>query len=115
VVLLGMGITLLADPGSGHQVWPWALTALTAQATGAWLVGLGVAAGHAVLERDFRRVRPAAWGYVVFVVLQAVALIRFPHRMHWSSGPGIVYVVVLASMAVTGAAALVGARPRATG
>ena len=42
------------------------------------------------------------------VVLQAVALLRFAHRMHWSSGPGIGYIVVLASMAVVGVAALVG-------
>jgi hypothetical protein len=114
VVLLGVGLTLLVDSASGKHIWPWTLTALTAQATGAWLVGLGAAAAHAVLERDLRRVRPAAWGYVVFVVLQAVALARFPDRMHWSSGPGVVYVVVLVSMAVTGAVALLGSRPPAS-
>jgi len=42
----------------GAQAWPWQLTPLTAQATGAWLISLGVAAGQALAERDARRLRP---------------------------------------------------------
>jgi hypothetical protein len=106
VLLLGLGAVLLAAPTVGARVWPWTLTPLTGRAIGAWLIGLGVAAAHALIERDLRRVRPAAWGYVAIAVLQGIALARFPDRMQWSSPSGVIYVVVLVSMAVAGVAAV---------
>ena len=108
VLFLGLAVILLADPTRGARLWPWALTPLTARATGAWLFGFGIAAVVALIDRDLRRVRPAAWGYLTIAVLQAVALVRFGNRMDWSSPSGIVYVVVLASMAVAGVAAIGG-------
>ena len=83
-----------------------------AQATGAWLISLGVAAGHAVLERCARRLRPAAVGYVLLVVLQCIALARYPHQFAWGSASGIVYLIVLATMLLTGTAGLVKGLPR---
>src|SRR5262245_36024805 len=68
--LLGLGLVLLVAPSTGARVWPWTLTPLTARAIGAWLVGLAVAAAHALVERDLRRLRPAAWGYIAIAVLQ---------------------------------------------
>jgi hypothetical protein len=106
VLLLGLGCVLLVSPATGARVWPWALTPLTGRAIGAWLVGLGVAAAHALIERDLRRVRPAAWGYIAIAGLQAVALARFPDRMQWSSPSGVIYVGMLASMALAGVAAV---------
>jgi hypothetical protein len=49
-----------------------------AQATGAWLINLGVAAVHALLERHARRLRPAAAGYILPTMLLTgvVALMR---------------------------------------
>ena len=111
VLFLGLAVILLADPTRGARLWPWALTPLTARATGAWLFGFGIAAVVALIDRDLRRVRPAAWGYLTIAVLQAFALARFGDRMDWSSPSGIVYVVVLASMAVAGVAAVAGGRP----
>jgi hypothetical protein len=46
VVLLGLGLALFAAPGQAAVWWPWKLTPLLAQATGAWLIGFGVAAAH---------------------------------------------------------------------
>jgi len=106
VVLLGMGVALFAAPGPAAQAWPWQLTPLTAQATGAWLISLGVAAGQALAERDARRLRPAAAGAVVLAVLQSAALARYPHRFDWQSPSGIVYLIFLASFLLTGAAGL---------
>jgi hypothetical protein len=110
VGLLGLGLVLLFAPGVGARVWPWALTPLTGRAIGAWLIGLGVAAAHALVERDLRRLRPAAWGYIAIAILQAIALARFPHQMRWSSPSGVVYVAVLASIALVGVAAVLGGR-----
>jgi len=115
LLFLVVALILLADPTHGAKLWPWALTPLTARATGAWLFGFGIAAVVALLDRDLRRVRPAAWGYLTIAVLQAIALARFGNRMDWSSPSGIVYVVVLATMAIAGIAAIVGGRGSVVG
>ena len=106
VGLSGVGVALFAAPAQTAPLWPWKLTPLLAQATGAWLIGLGVAAAHALLERDARRFRPVAVGSVLFAVLQCIALARYPHLFQWRSPAGIVYLIFLATMWMTGAAGL---------
>ena len=87
---------------------------MMAQAIGAWLIALGVAAGHALAERDALRLRPAAVGYIVLAVLLAVALARYPHQFAWGSTRGIVYLIFLATMLVTGVAGLARGLPQHT-
>jgi hypothetical protein len=106
IILLGFGAALFAVPGQAAPLWPWKLTPLLSQATGAWLISLGVAAGHSLVERDARRLRPAALGYIVLALLQAIALARYPHRFEWGSASGIIYLVFLGTMLLTGAAGL---------
>jgi len=106
IILLGVGVTLFAAPAHAAPLWPWTLTPLVAQATGAWLISLGVAAAHARAERDARRLRPAAVGYVLLALLQAIALARYPHQFDWGSPAGIIYLVFLGVMLLTGAAGL---------
>jgi hypothetical protein len=106
VILLGFGVALFAVPGQAAPLWPWKLTPLISQATGAWLISLGVAAGHSLLERDARRLRPAAVGYIVLALLQAIALARYPHQFAWGSASGVIYLVFLGGMLLTGAAGL---------
>jgi len=106
IVLLGFGAALFAVPGQAAALWPWKLTPLVAQATGAWLISLGVAAGHSLLERDGRRLRPAALGYILLALLQAIALARYPHQFAWGSTSGRVYLVFLGAMLLTGAVGL---------
>jgi hypothetical protein len=113
IVLLGLGAALFAAPGPAAPLWPWKLTPMMAQAIGAWLISLGVAAGHALLERDARRLRPAAAGYILFAVLLFIALARYPHQFAWRSASGLVYLIFLVTMLLTGAAGLARARPRA--
>jgi hypothetical protein len=112
IVLLGFGLALFAKPGQAAPLWPWKLTPLVAQATGAWLISLGVAAAHALVERDARRLRPGAVGYILLAVLQAIALARYPHEFAWGSASGIVYLIFLATMLLTGAALARGTRRR---
>jgi hypothetical protein len=114
VILLGFGVALFAVPGQAAPLWPWKLTPLTSQATGAWLISLGVAAGHSLLERDARRLRPAAVGYIVLALLQAIALARYPHRFEWGSTSAIMYLIFLGAMLLTGAAGLVLGLPHAS-
>lgn len=117
VVLLGGGAALLIVPATIAEVWPWTLTPLTGRAIGAWLLSLGVAAAHSLLEGDLRRLAPAAWAYLGFAVLQTWALARYPGDMAWGEPMAYAYLVFLASTLVVGAAALIlirrGRRPSA--
>jgi hypothetical protein len=111
-VLLGLGLALFAAPGLAAPLWPWHLTPMMAQATGAWLIALGVAAGHALAERDARRLRPAAVGYILLAVLLFFALARYPHQFEWRSASGIAYLIFLVTMLLTGAVGLARGLPR---
>ena len=111
IVLLGLGIALFAAPGQAAPIWPWKLTPMMAQATGAWLISLGVAAVHALLERDARRLRPAAVGYIVLAVLLSIALARYPHQFEWRSASGIAYLIFLVTMLLTGVVGLARGLP----
>jgi hypothetical protein len=106
VGLFGFGVALFAVPAQTAPLWPWKLTPLLGQVTGAWLIGLGVTAAHALLERDARRFRPAAVGSVLLAVLQSIALARYPHLFEWRSPAGIAYLIFLATMLMTGAVGL---------
>src|SRR5215469_1795572 len=106
VVLLGLGVALLAAPGHAAPLWPWKLTPLVAQATAAWLISLGVAAVQALAERDARRLRPAAAGYLLLGILELVALARYPHQFSWGSAPGVIYLIFLATILLAGAVGL---------
>ena len=114
IILLGFGVALFAVPRQAAPLWPWKLTPLVAQATGAWLISLGVAAGHSLLERDARRLRPAALGYILLALLQAIALARYPHQFEWGSASGRIYLVFLGAMLLTGAAGLASSVRQAT-
>ena len=111
VVLLGLGMALFAAPGQAAW-WPWKLTPLLAQATGAWLIGFGVAAAHELAERDARRLLPASLSSVLLAVLQFIVLARYPERFEWSSAAGVIYLAFLVMMLVTGGVALARARSR---
>jgi len=106
VGLFAVGVALFAAPARTAPLWPWKLTPLLAQVTGAWLIGLGVAAAHALLEGDARRFRPVVTGSVLFAVLQSIALVRYPHLFDWGSPSGVVYLIFLATTLLTGAVGL---------
>jgi hypothetical protein len=112
IVLLSLGTALFAAPGQAAPLWPWKLTPMMAQAIGAWLIALGIAAGHALVERDARRLRPAAVGNILLAVLLFIALARYPHQFAWQSASGIAYLIFLATMLLTGAVALARGFPR---
>jgi hypothetical protein len=112
IVFLGFGVALTAAPAHAAPLWPWKLTPLLAVATGAWLISLGVAAGQALLARDARRLRPAAVGYLVLAVLQSIALARYPNQFRWHTTGGVIYLIFLAAVLLTGAVGLARGRPR---
>jgi hypothetical protein len=101
-ILLLYGAALLAAPVPAAAWWPWPLTELTGRAVGAWLVGLGWAAAQGQSSRDLGSVRPVALTSLAFVVLQAIALLRYGEALRWQAAPAIGFSVVLAAIGVAG-------------
>lgn len=114
-VLLGLGVALLIAPQWADAAWPWALTPLTGRAVGAWLVGLGTAAAHALLLDDRLSLRPLAVTGVTFGVLQTLALVRHGDELDWSGAPAALYVAVLALLTAVSAWALLSGDPGGSG
>jgi hypothetical protein len=110
VLLLGIGLALFISPLRAASWWPWTLTPLTGRAVGAWCIGLGVAAAHARWENDVRRVRPAAFAFVAFGVLQAISLLRHGDDLAWGRAPAWIYLAFVISAAVIGTVVLVEGR-----
>jgi len=100
---VGLGAALLLSPGWAKAAWPWPLGPLPARAVGAWLVGLGVAAGHARLLDDRRALRILGVTGVSFGLLQAVALARHGDALDWTGVPAVTYIAAL--VALTGVSA----------
>ena len=112
LVLVGTGVVLLVAPGTASTLWSWQLTPLTARAIGAWLVGLGWAAGHAALVDDDVAVRPVGLTGVTFVALQGVALARYGSDLSW--GPAAAcYVIGLLAVGTVSVWILLLGRARA--
>ena len=102
-LLLATGATLLLAPEWAADAWAWPLTPLTARAVGAWLVGLGWASAHARLVDDRDSVRPVGLTGAAFVVLEAIALLRYGDALDWSGWQAAAYVAGLAWIAVVSA------------
>ena len=110
-LVLGVaGVALLVAPGTSAPWWPWALTPLTARMIAAWLVALAVAACLAAREDDLDRVRIPAVAFVVFALLQLLALVLYGEAVRWGSASTAVYLTALVVSLVTGAAGLLLAR-----
>lgn len=117
LVMAGAGCLLLVRPGHAGW-WPWPLTVLTAQAVGAWLVGLGVLALQTwwVDRLDATTVVFAAGA--VLGVGQLVVLARFLDSFRWDGPAAWTYtgfVLSLAAVGLTGTAAARRARAAPVG
>src|SRR5690606_38675508 len=84
LVFAAVGLALLIAPVRTAAIWPWELTALTGRAIGAWVIGLATAAGYALYEDSLDRLRPAAYSFLAFGLLQGWALARYPDDFDWS-------------------------------
>ena len=103
-VLAVAGVALFVAPVSAGSLWPWALTPLTAQMIGSWLLAFGTAAAVAVADPDVRRLRIGSIGYAFFALLQLIALARFPGQIRWTAPATAVYLPLLLSMLAIGIA-----------
>jgi hypothetical protein len=102
-VLLGVGVALFAVPSTASTLWPWALTPLVAQVTGAWLVAFGLVSGVTAVAGDLGRQRGATIAYTVLGVLVLVATLRFRGTVAWDRPSAWVYLAMAVAVALTGA------------
>jgi hypothetical protein len=99
-----LGAAMVFVPSDVLGWWPWPLTVLTARTVGAWLVIVGLTAGQAAWENDWKRLRPLCLTYIVLGVLQLVALARYADEVEWSSPAAWAYAVALIALVAFGAA-----------
>jgi hypothetical protein len=110
LVMLALGAYLFAAPGSADDLWPWALTPLTARAIGAFVAGFGASALHAVVANDLRSFEGAALAYGALGLLQLLALALHAGDLTGGDGDTWLYAVFLVSVAGAGLAGLRSAR-----
>ena len=111
VVLFAGGMLLFAggmtvhhdEPRSAAAFWPWALTPLSAQIIGAWLIALSVAAALAIHQGDLGRLQVSAMTYTAFGVFEIVALIWHWPQVSRQDAWFWVYLTMLAAIVATGA------------
>ncbi len=102
VIMLPLGLGLLILPTTFAAVWPWALTALTGRAIGAWLIGLGIAAAQVVIENDWTRVAAGMAGFAIFGGLELIALLRYSGNLNGNAVNNVIYIVLLVGSLLIG-------------
>jgi len=111
MISLGVGLALYIAPHTSTDVWPWALTPLTARAVGAGLLGLAVASTWALKEADWERVGGPAIGFLAFGILQLIALVHYHDTVSWSDWELWILIALLVSFLAVGAESLRVRRP----
>jgi hypothetical protein len=104
VVLFAGGLTVHHhEPRSAAGFWPWALTPLSAQIIGAWLIAFGLAAAMAIHQRDLSRLLVSAVTYTAFGVFEFVAVFWYWPQLSRNDSWLWAYFALLASIVLTGA------------
>ena len=112
-IMLIWGTALFLVPQTMAALWPWALTPLTGQAVGAWLIGVGVTAAQMCWENDFGCVYAGMVGYAVLGALHLLALARYVGgTVDWSEAGGWIYLLFVLSVLGVGLYGWLEARRR---
>ena len=105
-LLIVVGTALLLVPTAVAPLWPWKLTALTARAVGAWLIGLSLTGVQALYENDRTRLGPAGVVAFTWAVAQLAVVALFAGSIDWTRPTGGLYVAFVVSVVAIGAAAI---------
>jgi hypothetical protein len=90
------------EPETAASFWPWAVTPLSAQVIGAWLIALGVAAAMAIHQRDLSRLLVSTVTYTAFGVCQLVAVLWYWPQLSRHDPWLWTYLAVLVAIVATG-------------
>jgi hypothetical protein len=111
LVAIAAGAVMFASSSVASDLWPWALSDLTAKAIGTWLIGTGTAAGIVALVDD-RAVMPGnALAQLVFGGGVLFAVTAFAPEVDFAS-PGAYALIAyaIATVAIGAAAAWLSLR-----
>lgn len=100
--LIVIGIFMLLSPQNIIPYWPWALSALTGRAIGAWGVGIGTIAIQASWENEWQRLRPMIFSYLLYGALQLLNLPRFSANLNWEQHSAWIYMIFVISIFLVG-------------
>jgi hypothetical protein len=101
-LMAGVGAVLYVAPWVFAPAWPWALTSLTAQAVGSWLVPIGVGNLAVLREGDLGRARVLALTFMAYALLQLGAVARYGDQVQWREAGAWIWLALLVSAIITG-------------
>jgi len=98
-----IGAVMFIEPSTADDLWPWALTPLTARAVSAFLIGFAAAAAYAVAENRAERFAGAAYSYATLGALELLAAAVFSADFDGGARTAA-YVAFVAGVLVAGVA-----------
>jgi hypothetical protein len=109
LVMGGIGAAMYVEPSTAADLWPWALTPLTARAVSAFLIGFAAAAAYAVVDNRVERFAGAANAYATLGALELLAAAVFSGD--FDGGPRTaLYLAFTATVLAVGAAGSLAVR-----
>jgi hypothetical protein len=102
LVMGGIGCVMYIEPSTAGDLWPWALTPLTARAVSAFLIGFALAAAYAAADNGLQRFAGAAYAYTTLGALELVAAAIFSGDFHGGARTAL-YLAFTATVLVVGA------------
>ena len=103
VVMGVIGAVMFAEPSTAEDLWPWALTPLTARAVSAFLIGFAAAAAYAVADNRAARFAGAAYSYAALGALELLAAAIFSADFDGGARTAL-YMAFVVTVLGTGAA-----------
>ena len=109
VVMGGLGAVMYVEPSTAGDLWPWALTPLTARAVSAFLIGFAAAAAYAAWDNRLTPFAGAAYAYAALGALELLAAAVFSDDFD-GDGRTALYVAFTATVLAVGAAGSLAVR-----
>jgi hypothetical protein len=102
VALLLSGTAMILFPEKSIPYWPWALSALTSRAIGAWGIGNGIFTIQAFMENDWRRLKTfmPSWGLYGF--LQLINVLIYNNVVNWGQISAWIYLIFIIWILIVG-------------
>ena len=95
ILLVLSGTVMLLIPDKAIPYWPWALSALTCRAIGAWGIGNGVFTVQAFLENDWERLRPFMPSWGLYGLLQLINVLIYSQTLDWGQPSSWIYLIFI--------------------
>ena len=98
-----VGVVLFVAPATAAGWWPWPVTPFSGRALASWIIAIGVAALWGSFEHDLDRLRPASITFTLVSALWLIAVARGASDIFWERPAAWIYVVFIVVALATGA------------